>query len=514
MDRLQQFKQQSQFLIFGAVAFGGLFTLVAVLVGQHLLPPEYMGWLYPGTMVVVLVTAWFTSAAITSFVLQPLTFLWQAILHVTPGHTATAAPNLEKSRAARELVTSLVMQVYQLASVTESQAGEQSLQTQHTSLSSDVTRDFPLPVIAISKEQSISLVNDAALKYLGLDQANVLHKDLYSIFDLSFSDEHTLDSWLRDCRANKATDIHSWQRVRLKLHDQQTIKQFDLAAAYSKENPNGVELILTIFDQTDRYQNDDQSLDFIALAVHELRTPLTALRGYIEVFEDELAPQLTPELQQFMFKMQASAQQLTSFVSNVLNVARIQEGQLALNLREENWATVVKDSVDGLSLATQLKGVKIEYAIDPAVPTVAADKTSITEVLNNLLDNAIKYSGTSRTIRVTARMTNDGLVETVISDDGVGIPAAVMPTLFEKFHRNHRNQARISGTGLGLYLCSSIVKAHNGNIWLKSKEGQGTSVGFTIQPYSMVAGKLKDSNNNDIVRNAHGWIKNHSLYRR
>ncbi|MEO5627827.1 MAG: ATP-binding protein [Candidatus Saccharimonadales bacterium] len=513
MNNFDKLKRQVQSYIF---LLGGL-TVILMVGGSWVarqLYPNHDTLISVALLVSGIAAVWAVSLILTDYSLKPLDIVWRAILHVTPGHTGTAPPNLEKNKIGQELVTTLALQIYQLASLSETATGKEQAHQEVKSVAGDVTRDFPMPIMAIKKDQTVSLVNDAALKYLGLTEADVLHKNLYSIFDLSFTDEHTLDNWLQDCRANKATDQHSWQRVRLKLPGQDIVKQFDLAAAYSKENPNGIELILTAFDQTSRYQSDDQSLDFIALAVHELRTPLTALRGYIEVFEDELAPQLNPEMLDFMHKMQASAQQLTAFVSNILNVARIQEGQLSLQLNEENWASILKGSADNLSLPAQLKGLKIQYSIDPKIPTVAVDKISITEVLNNLLDNAIKYSGTSKTITITARLTTDGLVETVITDDGVGIPASVMPTLFEKFHRNHRNQAKIGGTGLGLYLSSSIVKAHNGNIWLKSKEGQGTSVGFTLVPYSQLAGKLKDSNNNGITRNAHGWIKNHSLYRR
>lgn len=513
MNHFDKLKRQVQRYIF---LLGGL-TVILMVGGSW-----YARQVFPNhdtlisiiLLVTGLVAVWLVSLILTDYSLKPLDTVWRAILHVTPGHTGTAPPNLEKNKIGQELVTTLAMQIYQLASLSSNASSNEQDQKEVKSIAGDITRDFPLPVVAIKKDQSISLANEATLKYLGLSEAEVLNKNLYSVFDLSFSDERTLDNWLKDCRANKATDQHYWQRVRLKLHDQETVKQFDLAAAYSRENPNGVEVIITIFDQTERYAKDDQGLDFIALAVHELRTPLTALRGYIEVFEDELSPQLNPEMVDFMHKMQASAQQLTAFVGNILNVARIQEGQLALQLTEESWGSIIQGSVENLRLPAQLKGIKIEYTIDPKIPLVAVDKISITEVLNNLLDNAIKYSGTSKLIRVDAAMSQDGLVETIVKDDGVGIPSSVMPTLFEKFHRNHRNQARIGGTGLGLYLASAIIKAHNGNIWLKSKEGEGTSVGFTVQPYSMLAGKLKDSNNSGITRNAHGWIKNHSLYRR
>ncbi len=514
MDHFHRLKRQVQHYIFLLGTLAVVFLVGGAWIIRRIFPDNNDILVSGGLLLFGWLVVWLLSVILTNYALQPLETIWRAILHVTPGHTSTAPPNLEKSKIGQELVTTLALQVYQLASSNASLQQTTKPVNASADLESDIFQNFPLPILAISKNQTISIANESALAYLGLKKEDVFQKNLYSVLDLSFSDERTLDNWLQHCRQNKATDQHFWQRVRLKLADQATVKQFDLAAAYSKENPNGIEVIISLFDQTSRYQIDDEALDFIALAVHELRTPLTALRGYIEVFEDELSPQLSPELLGFMHSMQTSAQQLTAFVSNILNVARIQEGQLALQLTEENWEAVVKNAVDNMSLAAKLKGITITATVDPKVPSVAVDKISITEVLNNLLDNAIKYSGTSKTIQVSASMTNDGLVETVVSDTGVGIPSSVMPNLFEKFHRNHRNQARIGGTGLGLYLCASLVKAHSGNIWLKSKEGEGTSVGFTVQPYSLLAGKLKDSDNKGITRNAHGWIKNHSLYRR
>lgn len=89
-----------------------------------------------------------------------------------------------------------------------------------------------------------------------------------------------------------------------------------------------------------------------------------------------------------------------------------------------------------------------------------------------------------------------------------------MPNLFSKFYRDHRNRAQIGGTGLGLYLCKAVVSAHGGNIWVSSKPGQGSTFGFTLIPYEQLADEIKNGDNKDITRGAHGWIKNHSLYRR
>ncbi len=506
MDNFHKLKRQIQQYIF----LLGALTVVFMVAGSW-----YVRRIYPGQdttisiilLVVGFIAVWFVSLILSDYSLKPLDVVWRAILHVTPGHSDTTPPNLDDNKIGQELVTTLAMQVYQLASTSSTQI---PVAAQNNN---NITHDFPLPVLTVSKDQQISYINQAGLQYLGLKNEDVVQKDLYSVLDLSFSDENTLDGWLKDCRLNKATGQKNWQRVKLKLAND-TTKQFDLAAAYSKENPDGIEIILTLFDQTERYKNDDQAIDFIALAVHELRTPLTALRGYIEVFEDELSDQLDPEMTDFMNKMQASAEQLTAFVGNILNVARIQEGELTLHLNQENWEAIIKNAVQNMTLAAKLKGITLTYTVDAKTPAVGVDKISITEVINNLLDNAIKYSGTSKQITISASLSANGQVETVVQDSGVGIPTAVVPTLFEKFHRNHRNQGRIGGTGLGLYLSSAIVKAHGGNIWLKSKENEGTRVGFTVLPYSQLAGNQKDSNNNDITRNAHGWIKNHSLYRR
>ena len=89
-----------------------------------------------------------------------------------------------------------------------------------------------------------------------------------------------------------------------------------------------------------------------------------------------------------------------------------------------------------------------------------------------------------------------------------------MPNLFTKFYRDHRNRAQIGGTGLGLYLSKAIVTAHGGTMWVRSKEGEGSTFGFTLMPYDKLAAEHKEGPDQGITRSAHGWIKNHSLYRR
>jgi two-component system sensor histidine kinase VicK len=212
--------------------------------------------------------------------------------------------------------------------------------------------------------------------------------------------------------------------------------------------------------------------------------------------------------------MRSQAEQLMAFVNNILNVARVDDDQLELRLEEADWPTVLKQAVAALSLRAKVRGITLHCRLATNLPSVGVDRISILEVINNLVDNAIKYSGGSKVINIETKLTQEGLVETTIQDFGLGIASSIMPNLFTKFYRDHHNRAQIGGTGLGLYLSKAIVTAHGGNVWIRSQEGKGSTFGFTLIPYAQLADDAKKSGGQDMVRSAHGWIKNHSLYRR
>lgn len=456
------------------------------------------------------------------YLTEPLRTLSQAIAYVTPGAHSTPAPNLDKVRLGRELVTNLSLQVYQLASqsldhLTPGASDKPAEAHPEHPPASDQARavleSLPVPIFVSDKDQTVIYANPAAAQYLKLPIGDLVGKNLYSVLDFSFTSAETLDAWLSEARLNKVTASHQWDRVRLTLGDQ-TRRQCDLAAYYNKNNPAGAEMVLTLFDKTKFYGEDDDSIGFIALAVHELRTPLTILRGYIEVFEDELYKDLDPEMKDFVDKMQASAQQLSAFVSSILNVARVEGDQLFLELHKEDWGSVLQSVLTDMELQARVHHKKIVCKIEPDLPPVAVDRVSIYEVLNNLLDNALKYSENSDEIIVKTFRRDDGQIATTVQDFGIGIPTSIIGHLFEKFYRNHRSRTQFGGTGLGLYLSKAIVTAHGGQIWVQSKEGEGSTFGFTLQPYDQLAKTQASPDNKDIVRTAHGWIKNHSFYRR
>lgn len=512
MDLLQKFTRQVQSRLLGLLLLNNL-----VIVADWWLADEVFklaGW----WLVLVLVIVPILSLSIlpwisTHYLTQPTRLVWQAILHLAPDAANVPPPDLEHAGLGRELVANLVNHVYQLANVTKSL--ERTAAEESSNLSSEfVATALPLPLIVLDGSDKIVFANQTAASYVGTTINDMLQQSVYSVLDMSFGNEQTFDRWLADAKANKAVGAQTWERVRLNLSATNKTLQFDLAAYYNKNNPHGFETMLVLFDHTKQYSQDDQAMSFVALAVHELRTPLTLLRGYIETFDDELGSQLNGEMQDFMRKMDAAAQQLAAFVNNILNVARIEDDQLTLQLREEKWPELLTNAIDNLRLRAGVRGIGIKLEIADNLPSVGVDSVSIYEVVSNLIDNAIKYSGNSKQIIVKSYLGRDGLVTTTVQDFGVGIADNIMSHLFEKFYRDHHNRSQIGGTGLGLYLSKAIVNAHGGQIWVHSAVGQGSTFGFSILPYSQLAAGQKNSNNNDIVRSAHGWIKNHSLYRR
>ncbi|HSX30826.1 MAG TPA: ATP-binding protein [Candidatus Saccharimonadales bacterium] len=512
MDFLTKFRRQVRWYLFGVVLLENAALLAAwwgVENYQSQLPDLLV---LIGLSLLALCGSLLLSDSAGQHVTGPVVALWKAIQHVAPHGAQEAAPDLKQYRLGQEMIATLASHVYQLASIVQTveRTNTKAKQDLHTNF---VASNLPLPLLVLDKAETIVYANETAAQYLAKPTSELVGQNLYTTLDMSFRSNDTLANWLKDVQGKAATSSHKWERVRIGLPGQGDSKQFDLAGYYNQANPLGYETLLVLFDHTEEYSQDDQAMSFVALSVHELRTPLTLLRGYIEVFDEELGPTLDPELKAFMKKMNASAQQLAAFVDNILNVAKIEDNQLVLQLHEENWQSVVENVVRDLSLRSGVRGITIKTDIAKALPSVGVDRYSIYEVLANLLDNAIKYSNGTNEIYVTALVNKDGLVETSVKDFGLGIDSSILPHIFDKFYRNHRNRAQIGGTGLGLYLSKAIVDAHGGQIWVNSKVSEGSTFTFTLLPFSQLTEADKAGSKPNVTRNAHGWIKNHSLYR-
>ena len=169
---------------------------------------------------------------------------------------------------------------------------------------------------------------------------------------------------------------------------------------------------------------------------------------------------------------------------------------------------------DDMQMRASTQHRLLNISIPDNLPTVAADKNSIGEVIGNLIDNAIKYSFEGGVVNVTAEQKGD-FVEVSVSDNGIGMPANVLKNLFHKFYRSHRSRESVAGTGIGLYICKAFVESHGGIITARSQENEGSTFSFTLPIYATVKDKLLEDGqlNRQLIRQGSGWIKNHSMYR-
>jgi signal transduction histidine kinase len=514
MDHIEKIHSQifTRILV-GLVVIGATIGLVWFLTSQIFELSEII--ILPGMIVFGAGMSVFVALRITDIVMIPLKGLTDAIVHVSPSHESvdSTAPNLEKIRIGHELVTSMAMVVYQLASEQDSAAQNKQSHRESIVQAINVINHLPLPLFVFNNQRIVTHASEVALNYTGSESAELFGKPLEESLRLEFPSEVTLNVWIDECLKKKVTSTKYWERVRVKMSDG-TIRQCDMNALYNRDNPSGTDFIVTLFDKTERYNLDDGSTSFVTLAVHELRTPLTMLRGYIELFQEELGGQLSPELRTFMHKMDVAASQLAAFVSNILNVSKIEQNQLMMQLHETDWGQTLNRILDDLEIRAKIKNITLERYIADDIPPVGADQISVHEVLGNLIDNAIKYSGQSKRIIVSSKLGSNGLVETTVQDFGMGMPPSVTTNLFEKYYRNHRTRDQVGGTGLGLYLTKAIIGAHGGQVWVQSKEKEGSTFGFSLVPYAQLDDSLKSGDNKGIVRQSHGWIKNHSMYRK
>lgn len=335
--------------------------------------------------------------------------------------------------------------------------------------------------------------------------------ELSLIFDV----DQSFNEWLETCRNKHVKSEFVWRRVADRLAGDPDRRIYDVIATYEKGSPAPV--VILAYDRTMTYQPEDDQLDFISFAAHELRGPVTVIRGYLDVFREELENPTfdVRERKALLSRLIVSSNRLSGYITNILNTSRYDRRHLKVNLREYTLSQIYSTIADDMSLRASTQNRLLTIQLPSTLPTVAADPSSLSEVFSNLIDNALKYSHEGGTVTVSAAADRDFVVVSV-TDHGIGMPSSVVGNLFHKFYRSHRSRETVSGTGIGLYIAKAIVETHGGVIEAKSVEGRGSTFSFSVPIYASVADKLAKNagTNAGIVRKGNeGWIKNHAKIR-
>jgi two-component system sensor histidine kinase VicK len=259
-------------------------------------------------------------------------------------------------------------------------------------------------------------------------------------------------------------------------------KYVKMTSATIQEGPEvNIGCVVTLKDVTKDIELETMKLDFVSIAAHELRTPLTAMRGYLSFLSDDIKSQLDELHQKYLEKAAVAADQLHVLIENLLNISRIERGTLVLEKSKQTWVALVKSVVDQFIPSANSGKVALTFMqTKSTIPEVFVDKTMISEVIANLLENAIRYTPEGGRVTVIVEESN-GMVVTHIKDTGIGIPQASIPHLFKKFYRvaTVLKEGK-KGTGLGLFISKEVIKLHKGEIWVESKEGEGSTFSFSI----------------------------------
>jgi signal transduction histidine kinase len=257
-------------------------------------------------------------------------------------------------------------------------------------------------------------------------------------------------------------------------HDVQILSTLAAQAAVAIANAQLVEDLKEANAQLSEL--DRLKSDFIAIASHELRTPLTLILGYASFLREDASEETAPQIDVIL----QAATQLKSLIEDMFNLSNIEAGSAELNLSEFSLQSVIQECTQAQQAYAASKSIGIRPKMPEQEVRVRADREKIGIALNNLIDNAIKFTPTGGHIQVAVR-PQAGMVAVTVADTGIGIPEDEEDRVFERFHQVESHLTRNQGgMGLGLSIARGMIELHGGRIWVDSVEGQGSRFTFIL----------------------------------
>ena len=333
-------------------------------------------------------------------------------------------------------------------------------------------------VLATNRRGQITMINDMAKKQLGVQKEDVLNKSILEL--LKLEDEYELRDLITQIPelmidSQDANGEYLSLRVRFAL--------------VRRESGFISGLVAVLHDTTEQEKEERERRLFVSNVSHELRTPLTSVKSYLEALDEgALYDPVAPD---FIKVSLDETNRMMRMVTDLLHLSRIDNATTRLDVELINFTafiTFILNRFDKMRSQDDEKKYELvrDYSINSVWIEIDTDK--MTQVIDNILNNAIKYSPDGGKINVSMKTTDDQMILS-IKDQGLGIPKQDLPKIFDRFYRVDRARSRAQGgTGLGLAIAKEIIKQHNGFIWAKSEYGKGST--FTIVlPYDKDAVK-------------------------
>lgn len=340
-----------------------------------------------------------------------------------------------------------------------------------------LVRNSPIGIVMLDPLCRVVAFNGAMEALTGWSAGEAVGRDLCTLLDLrDRSGQPVCRAFCPLTRENAA--LPAGQEVTLAARDGRVL---DVRLRYGlvrHDDGTPVNAVITVENITEQREAETLRSTFLSMVSHELQTPLSIIKGYAGLLGRAGVTWDPETVRAHAEVIEGEADRLSRLVNDLLDVSRMAASGIELRTAPVDLEWLLRRAVRRLAAGTNSHAIVVEA--EPDLPEVLADHQRIEQVLYNLIDNAVKYSPEGGRILVTARR-QDGEIAVSVTDRGMGIAAQEQGRVFERFYRGARaRDQQISGVGLGLFICQSIVQAHGGRMQIQSQEGLGTTVTFTL----------------------------------
>lgn len=330
-------------------------------------------------------------------------------------------------------------------------------------------------ILLLNKKNQVEIISPPVVDFFRKEKESVVGRDVSELF--SGEDLKQLKETLLDGEIGKKVKQVFRQGVsvgnRLDL---------EVTTVFLKTGSEEKGVLIIFHDVTRDKLVERMKTEFVSIAAHQLRTPLSAIKWTLRMVLDGDTGPLSTEQKELLEKTYVSNERMISLINDLLNVSRIEEGRFLYKQAPGQLEEVVKTVVESSNELFKMKKVSMSMDIPSDIPPVNMDKEKIELAVQNLIENAAKYTPEGGSIHITMEK-HEAEVVFQIKDTGVGIPESEHERIFTKFFRGDNViKMETEGSGLGLYTTRNIIDAHRGKIWFESKEGKGTTFFFSL-PY-------------------------------
>ena len=431
-----------------------------------------------GSLVFVFVLAWFVILGIiymnSSIITRELRKLHQGVKKISSGEFGYRLDDKGADKEIKELYTAFNDMSEKLSRYNEQTI--ESLTFERNKLES-VLMSIVNGVVVCDNHDKVIMVNNYAKRLLEVEEDDILNTQIQDFCDSTgefcFSD---------NIAKFKDTPLdEDGSPISFTIEIDQRILKCLISPMFTRSN-SYVGYIIIIIDVTKEHEMDQLRSNFISNVSHELRTPVTVLRSYIDTLYNFGNDFDFNTQREFIGVMNQEIIRLNRMVNDILDFSRYEAQNLHLEKTKQDIVEIIEDAVNQVQVLAKEHDLTISIMKEPDLPSIPINVDSISRAFMNILSNAIKYSPDGKRIKVRAERSRDGeYVEVSVEDQGPGLSEKDQKKVFDRFYRVENATHTVKGTGLGLHLVKvTIEKHHQGQVFVNSKEGEGSTFGFRL----------------------------------